>query len=267
MADVYTHGHHESVLASHRWRTVANSAAFLLPYVSSKSLILDVGCGPGNISAELSRIASEGHVVAIDLVPEIIHEAQRVFPHETYTNLDFEVGDAYELKYQDETFDIVYAHQLLQHMTKPVEALREFHRVLKPNGLVAIRDADYSSFIWNPDDPLLDEWLEIYQQVARANLAFPDGGALLPTWVKESGFVDIQFTQSSWIFTTEAERKWWGGTWAERVIKSDFAKQAIKYGYATDSKLQKISEAFLNWSETENASFTVPHGEVIARKP
>ena len=44
--DTYTHGHHESVLRSHRWRTAENSAAYLLPYLAPGQSLLDIGCGP-----------------------------------------------------------------------------------------------------------------------------------------------------------------------------------------------------------------------------
>src|SRR5690348_13675636 len=48
-ANVYVHGHHESVLRSHRWRTAANSAAYLLPHLTPGASVLDVGAGPGTI--------------------------------------------------------------------------------------------------------------------------------------------------------------------------------------------------------------------------
>ena len=50
----YTHGHHESVLRSHNWRTIANSAAYLAPQLVGGSRVLDVGCGPGTITAEMA---------------------------------------------------------------------------------------------------------------------------------------------------------------------------------------------------------------------
>ncbi|MEU7161670.1 class I SAM-dependent methyltransferase, partial [Streptomyces chrestomyceticus] len=51
---VYTHGHHESVLRSHTWRTAANSAAYLLDAIEPHMEILDIGCGPGTITADLA---------------------------------------------------------------------------------------------------------------------------------------------------------------------------------------------------------------------
>ena len=52
----YTHGHHESVLRSHRMRTAANSAAYLLPHLHDSDSLLDIGAGPGTITIDLARI-------------------------------------------------------------------------------------------------------------------------------------------------------------------------------------------------------------------
>ena len=64
--ETYTHGHHESVLRSHRWRTMANSAAYLEPHLEPGLGLLDVGCGPGTITVDLARRLAPGRVVGID---------------------------------------------------------------------------------------------------------------------------------------------------------------------------------------------------------
>jgi hypothetical protein len=51
----YTHGHHESVLRSHAWRTVENSAAYLVPHLRPGLSLLDVGSGPGTITVDLAE--------------------------------------------------------------------------------------------------------------------------------------------------------------------------------------------------------------------
>src|SRR5204862_1009093 len=56
----YTHGHHESVLRSHKWRTVENSAAYLAPSLKSGTSVLDLGCGPGTITADIGRRVAPG---------------------------------------------------------------------------------------------------------------------------------------------------------------------------------------------------------------
>ena len=75
------------------------------------------------------------------------------------------------------TFDVVHAHQVLQHLSDPVAALTEMRRVCRPGGLVAARDGDYGGFFWFPDDPGLTEWQELYRNVARALSGEPNAQA------------------------------------------------------------------------------------------
>src|SRR5438034_2829724 len=146
----YTHGHHESVLRSHKWRTVDNSAAYLAPHLTSATSVLDLGCGPGTITADIGRLVAPGRVLGIDASAAVIDEAQR--DAGGGPNVEFSVGDLYALEMHDHTFDVVHAHQVLQHLPDPVRALREMKRVCKPGGLVAARDGDYGAFRWYPDE-------------------------------------------------------------------------------------------------------------------
>src|SRR4029078_11045693 len=63
MGNVYTHGHHESVLRSHRWRTADNSAGYLLPRLHPGMRLLDVGCGPGTITTGVAEPLGLPHAV------------------------------------------------------------------------------------------------------------------------------------------------------------------------------------------------------------
>ncbi|WP_460369539.1 class I SAM-dependent methyltransferase, partial [Actinocorallia lasiicapitis] len=132
----YTHGHHDSVLRSHRWRTVDNSAAYAARYFVAGAQVLDVGCGPGTISADIAaRVAGrdgrgrEGRVVAIDLAEGVLAEAAAHAAEQGVTGIVFEARDVYDLPYADGAFDVVHAHQTLQHVADPVRALREMRRV------------------------------------------------------------------------------------------------------------------------------------------
>ena len=60
-------------------------------------------------------------------------------------------------------------------------------------------------------------------------------------------------------------RDWWGGLWAERVLLSGFAEQAVAYGLSTTEELSAISAAWRRWSVHPDGFFVVVHGEVIAR--
>ena len=167
----YTHGHDESVLRSHKWRTVDNSAAYLAAHLTPGTTVLDLGCGPGTITADIGARVAPGHVLGIDASADVVADAQRGAG--AGANVEFAVGDIYALDIADETFDVVHAHQVLQHLPDPVSALREMKRVCKPGGFVAARDSDYAAFRWYPDEPAIERWLALYATSRAATPASP----------------------------------------------------------------------------------------------
>ena len=269
MRDTYTHGHHDSVLRSHRWRTAENSCAYLLPHLVAGARVLDVGCGPGTITVDLARRVSPGEVLGIDVAAEVLAEAERHRDEAGVTNVRFARDDVYALDLEDGSFDVVHAHQVLQHLTDPVAALRELARVLEPGGLLAVRDSDYGAFTWAPADPRLDRWLDLYHQVTRRNGADADAGRHLLGWVRAAGFppASITATTSTWTFADPESRSWWCDLWAERVVASAFATQAVVYGLATVDELRDLSDGFRSWARHEDGIFVLLHDEVLARCP
>jgi len=261
MPDAYTHGHHESVLRSHRWRTAENSAAYLLPHLRAGMSVLDVGSGPGTITADLAALVAPGRVRGTDASPDVV--AQATADH-TAPNLAFEVGDAYAMPFEDGAFDVVHAHQVLQHVDRPVDMLRELGRVAGPDGLVAARDVDYEGVIWYPLIPALDEWLQLYLRTHRSVAGEPAAGRRLKAWAQQSGLVDIRATASLWLYEDAADRAWWGGMWADRVLRSAFAESARAIG-ADDALLQLISDGWREWAAAEDGWLMLPHGEILAR--
>ena len=260
----YTHGHHESVLRSHRWRTAENSAGYLLPHLRAGQHVLDVGCGPGTITLDLAPRVEPGFVVGVDAAAEVIEAAERAHEERAARNVEFRVADAYALPFDDASFDVVHAHQVLQHLAEPVAALREWRRVLAPGGVLAARDSDYAAFAWAPRDPRLDRWLELYHQVTRRNGAEADAGRFLLGWVRAAGFDDVTYSSSTWTYATDPDRRWWADLWADRVEQSAFAEQAVAYGLATADELAEIAAAWRAWGAERDGVFVVVHGEVLA---
>jgi ubiquinone/menaquinone biosynthesis C-methylase UbiE len=261
----YTHGHHESVLRSHAWRTAANSAGYLIPHLRSGESLLDVGCGPGTITSDLAELVHPGRVIGIDAVAEPLVQARRVAADRKLDRVEFEVGDVFDLGYPDDSFDVVHAHQVLQHLADPVRALREMRRVRRPGGLVAARDSDYAAMTWYPRVPALDDWLALYQRVARANGGEPDAGRRLLSWARQAGFTDITATGSTWCFANPEDRAWWSGMWADRIKESAMARQAVSDGFATTGDLQRISDGWREWGAAEDGWFAILHGEILCR--
>jgi len=264
--DVYTHGHHESVLRSHRWRTAENSAAYLLPQLLPGQSLLDVGCGPGTVTIDLAQRLAPGEVVGVDTSSAVI-EIARAAGKDAQANVTFDVADAYRLPFAADSFDVVHAHQVLQHLTDPIAALREMRRVAKPGGIVAVRDADYSGMTWFPRSNGLDEWLALYHEVTQANGAEADAGRRLLSWVREAGFdpAGIVPSAGTWCYATPEDREWWAGLWADRSVASNFAAQAIEHGLADEVGLELLADAWREWGQQPDGWFTVLHGEVLAR--
>lgn len=208
----YPHGHHPSVLRSHRWRTVSNSAAYLLPHIKPTHKILDVGCGPGTISCDFANQVPQGSVTGIDSAESIVSDAKRLAQEQGIRNVSFKTGNVFSLPFEDDEFDIVHAHQVLQHVADPAAALREMKRVAKQGtGIVAVRDM--SHFLHYPEVKELKVFTELFWEVARRNHAVPGFGCMLKRFTREAGFKseDVTITAGTWCFCTKEDLEWWCG--------------------------------------------------------
>ncbi len=266
--DTYIHGHSDSVLRSHRWRTAQNSAAYLLPHLSDGMRLLDVGCGPGTLTVDLARrVGPSGSVVGVDRSAAVVQEAAAHATAEEAANVTFHTGDFRDLGLAEGSFDVVHAHQVLQHLRDPVAALTAMGRLAKPGGIVAARDGDYTAFVWTPADPRLDRWREIYMAVSDRNGTAGDAGRWLLRWALDAGLTDVGYTTSTWTFATPADRAWWGDLWAERTVTSSLAAQALDYEVASRAELDEVAGGFRDWAARPDGTFVLVHGEIIARPP
>ncbi len=264
--EVYLHGHHDSVLRSHRWRTAENSAAYLLPRLSSRDRVLDVGCGPGTITVGLAKLVPQGSVLGIDQAEDVLAEARAEATRLGQANVSFEAGDVYRLRFDDGAFDAVHAHQVLQHLANPVAAIREMRRVCRQGGTVALRDVDFGGMFWAPEDAEMEEWRQLYQQVARAVGGEPDAGRHLLGWAHEAGFEQVELSGGFWCFATAEERSWWCGLWADRLTQSRFADQALTRQLASLESLNRLADGLRRWAASTDGCFFVPHGQALCTR-
>jgi ubiquinone/menaquinone biosynthesis C-methylase UbiE len=265
--DRYAHGHHDSVLRSHRWRTAENSAAYLLPHLRPRDRLLDVGVGPGTITVDLAERLRDGWVTGIDSAEEAVTATRDLASERGVGWITAKLGNVYALAYADDSFDVAHAHQVLQHLSDPVAALTQMRRVVRPGGLVAARDADYDAMTWYPADPRLDRWLVLYSRVARAAGGEPDAARRMRHWAQQAGFRSVTCTASTWCFASPEDVAWWSETWAERVVRSAFATQAVEAGLADPAELAELSAGWRWWGDQPDAWFAVLHGELLAEVP
>lgn len=261
----YTHGHSAAVLSAHSRRGAADSAAYLLAHLRAEMDLLDVGCGPASITADLAERVAPGRVVGLDAAAGAL-EAARATLSERGLSEQVEVtsGDVMALPFEDASFDVVHAHQVLQHLADPVGALAEMRRVTRPGGIVAVRDAVYSAMTWFPEPAGMERWRSVYMATARANGGEPDAGSRLLSWAREAGFTDVTASASTWCYATPADRAWQSQTWAQRSLTS-FGPRAVELGLADGADLETMAQAWRQWGASEDAWFVVVHGEVLAR--
>lgn len=224
-----------------------------------------MGVGPGTITVDLAHRVAAGSVVGIDNAPAAIAAAREAADRQRVSNLTLAVGDVYHLEFPDGHFDVVHAHQVLQHLSDPVAALREMKRVCADDGVVAARDADYAAMTWYPESVALTRWVDLYHQVARSDSGEPDAGRRLLGWAEAAEFASITSTASVWCFSTAEDLAWWSDTWAERLAKSSFGRQAVERGLSDAAEIAALAQGWRDWSTRPGAWFAILHGEIIGR--
>jgi ubiquinone/menaquinone biosynthesis C-methylase UbiE len=166
-----------------------------------KSRILEGGCGTGAVARHLANIDSSYEVVGLDPSPRFIEKAKEL--SDGISNLQFEIGDALSLPFDNASFDVVVFHTCLCHVPGAETALEEAHRVLRPGGKLAVFDGDYASttFATGDHDPL--------EQCATAAMAaFVHDRWLvrkLPRLAKAAGFTVERFDSHGYLQSVNPE--------------------------------------------------------------
>ncbi|AGP30732.1 class I SAM-dependent methyltransferase [Corynebacterium terpenotabidum] len=276
----YTHGHGGAVLDNHSRRTATDSLAFVLPHLTSGSRVLDVGCGPGSITLDLAAMiaglgGAASQVTGVENTPAPLAVAVAAAQARGIA-AQFRTGDVYRLPFEDGTFDVVVAHQVFQHLTDPVAAMRECLRVTVPGGIVALRDADYAAMSYHPAPLGMREWTHRYRAMARANGAEPDAGRCLVQWALEAGCApaDLVYSSSTWVYanvpggrpTTE-----FAESWCARVGETRFRDQLAGVlgtwdADAVDTAVDRICDGWRQWAADPAALFLMSHGELTVTK-
>jgi SAM-dependent methyltransferase len=264
--ETYTHGHASVVVAAHARRTAEEAARFLLPHLKPGMRIVDVGCGPGSITTGLARYVAPGVVLGVDNAAHVLEAARSHAAARNVDNVRFEVASAYALPVADASVDVVYAHQVLQHLADPLAALGEAGRVLVDGGYVAVRDADYGTMTHHPHEPLLDRWLEVYCAMARRNGGEPDAGRHLLEWVGAAGFSHVVATASTWMYADPEARQEWAELWANRMTLDHIVARAEELEISDRTELAAIAAAWRNWAARPTGWFAFIHGEVLATR-
>ncbi len=190
--DIYVAGY---TTAAHDYmaiRSATDVVAFVVPHLRPGMQLLDCGCGPGSITVGLADIVAPGQVTGIDHEPLQVDRARALAAERLVANVTFETADLFNLPFPDASFDGVVAHAVLMHVADRLTALREFHRVLRPGGFVAVKDIKTDHQILEPSTPLLREFLELLDRARRHNGIPTSAPHRYRALLREAGFINVE---------------------------------------------------------------------------
>ena len=239
-------------------RTAARDAAFFLPYLRPGMRVLDVGSGPGSITVGLAETVAPGEVVGIDMQQSQVERARALAAERGVANVRFEVGDAYRLPFPDRSFNAVFAHTVFVHLGEPVRALAEMRRVLRPGGIVGVRDPDFGTWLWTPETPLLQQWVALLVRSLQHNGGDPFVGRHLRRLFLQAGFVRTKATSSTRNAGSLEETRDYAA-----LLKTSELRAALAEGWVTQATLDAMRAEMDAWAERPDAFFALTHYEAV----
>lgn len=250
-------------------RTAENSAKHLLPYIKPGQKILDIGCGPGTITSSFAALVGpHGSVIGVDASEDVIAQASDKF--DEVSNVSFEAADASHLRFPAGSFDVVHAHQVLQHVTteNAIAILKEMHRVVKkPGGVISLREGDITSTTMWPHNDLYSSFLDVYLRTTRAAGANPQFAQTMHVTLRQAGFKkeDVTIGGSGLIYGAgnDEQAKWWGDSWCGRCQQSGLAQNAIEGGHASPEQMESFAKMWSDWGRSQDAWWAMLNTEII----
>lgn len=282
----YKQGYSKSTLSSHTSRTVHSDAAFLLPHIKPTDKILDVGCGPGTITAGFASLTPKGSVVGVDVSESVLDHARAHVANLKETGaldasscgeVSFQAVDLLAgLPWPDDTFDVVYASQLLPHLPPPdklLRAVQEMRRVLRPGGILASRDV--AEIHWYPRRLGMEQ---MYNPKMLRGVEVPDYvGGSLPGVLRDAGFnIDrektaatsdgVQIGAGTTVYSSPEARKFWAGGLLGRLEEGDSYRASWLKAGISEEEIEETKKALKEWRDTDDAWYIAVQSEVLAWK-
>jgi ubiquinone/menaquinone biosynthesis C-methylase UbiE len=246
-------------------RSASVYADFLLPHLTAESLVVDIGCGDGELTVDLA--VSVRRIVGVDTDEGALAHARARAERAGVSNATFENGDAYALAIPAGTADAVFAHSVVEALERPVQAVTEMHRVLRPGGVVALASVEYGGLILaGPHVDLLRRFYAIREQLWLLDGADPYRGRRLRGLVTESGFVDVVASTTSISYGTPELVSSFGNGRAEDCVDNWYVSEALRARLASQAELDEMREAWLTWADSPDSYASFAWCRAVGRK-
>src|SRR5947207_3505290 len=190
----YTMGYGPAATAMMANRTAQRHASFLVPHLKPGMRVLDCGCGPGSVTIGLAEIVAPGDVVGTEIEASQLAFGRAAAQKREIKNVTFERADIYELPFGNESFDSIFISAVLGNLREPLRGLQEAHRVLRPGGVIGVKEFDHGGDLLHPLTPELMKGINLYNRLRRHNGHDPEGGRKVPALLDEIGFRDVTIT-------------------------------------------------------------------------
>ncbi len=153
---------------------------------------LDAGCGGGDVTLELARLAgSTGHAVGIDIDEIKLELARQEATASRIGNVSFHQTEIGAAQFEPE-FDIIYARFLLTHLPNPAAVIAKMQSWLKPGGMLVIEDIDFTGHFCHPESAAFRRYVELYTSAVKRRGGDPHIGPRIPPLLVEAGFAGVQ---------------------------------------------------------------------------
>ena len=248
-------------------RSAAEYADFLLPHLSAGSLVLDLGCGQGTITLGLGEAAR--YVVGVDLSEDELAECRRWAAEHGIENVEFRVGSVNALDFPDDHFDVCLCHSMLETLDRPLDALIEIKRTLRPGGVIGVACVEYGALVLaGPEEELLRRFYTVRERVWQLEeVADPYRGRRLRGLLERAGFDRVNATTKYFSYGTAEAVESFGRARAEDCSDDWYASSAQKHELATAGDLEAMSRAWLEWSRSPEAYLAFAWCRAVGWKP
>ena len=230
--------------------------------------LLDCGCGPGSITVDLTERVAPGQVTGIDVGESSIALARELATERKVSNVRFEVASVYELPFPDNTFDAVFSHNMPEHLNDPAKCFQEMHRVLKPGGVIGVRDVDGSGLLVS--DPWEEEFKEANGVLLKNWLktsGTPYMGKRLREYLNEAGFAWIVARGSYENYPTQESLKRSMDMFASVYEERAFIDSVVEAGIANEKQMTEYAGIIREFGKHPDSFLANAHCEAIGWKP
>ena len=199
--------------------------------ISAGMRVLEVGSGAGDVAFMLAELVSiSGQVVGVDMNPNILETARQRAAEAEIRNIEFIAADARELTFLHK-FDALVGRFVLMYMANPQKAFSKLISHLKPNGIVAFQEPEYTLYpaLFHPDTPLINQLIQWILDVFEHSGAYLDMGIGLYRTFIQAGLPAPQIHLNSPIGAAD---NWSGYRYMEMIFQS-LLPLIEEYGIAT----------------------------------